>query len=275
MTTALLTQLRQQKPLIHCMTNIVVANFQANGLLALGASPVMADAIEEAADIAKIASCTVLNIGTLKSATIDAMLVAGTAANAHHVPVILDPVGAGATPFRRSKTLELLNAIDVALIRCNAGELAAIAGVAWQAKGVDAGEGTVDIETVAKQVAQTYQCIVAVTGKEDYVTDGKRQIRITGGHSMMSNVTGTGCLLSSVAGAFIATDKEQPFEATVTALQFYKLVGEIAITHAKGPGDYAVHFVNALHNITEKQLFEKLKMEGINDDNSSVNNCRL
>lgn len=262
MTASLLGQLREQKPLIHCITNIVVANFQANGLLALGASPVMADAVEEVADIAKVASCTVLNMGTLKASTVDAMLLAGKAANAHQVPVILDPVGAGATSFRRSKTLELLKAIDVALLRCNAGELAAIAGIEWQAKGVDAGEGTMDIETIAKQVAETHQCVVAVTGKVDYVTDGKREARIAGGHPMMGNVTGMGCLLSSVAGAFIAVAKDQPYEATITSLQLYKLAGEIAIAPAMGPGDFAVHFLNTLFNISEGQLLEKQQNGG-------------
>ena len=170
-TENLLAKLRVEQPLIHCITNIVVANFQANGLLALGASPVMADAIEEAAEIAAVSSATVLNIGTLKRDTVEAIVLAGKSAVKHGSPVVLDPVGAGATTFRKESVQRILNEVDVTLIRCNAGELAAIAGVDWQAKGVDAGQGDADIEEIAKNVAVKYNCLVAVSGTIDIVTD--------------------------------------------------------------------------------------------------------
>lgn len=244
----LLTKIRQEQPLIHCITNIVVANFQANGLLALGASPVMADAIEEATDIAAVSSATVLNIGTLKQDTVAAVILAGKSANKHGKPVILDPVGVGATAFRKQSVLQILNEVDVTLIRCNAGEIAAIAGVQWEAKGVDAGVGDADIETIAKEVAKQHQCLVAVSGTVDIVTDGKDTSHITGGHPLMTRVTGVGCLLSSITGAFLAVANKTPLEAVATALSFYKQVGEKAAKLAIGPGDFAVHFLNMLYS---------------------------
>ena len=247
-TENLLLKLRAEQPLIHCITNIVVANFQANGLLALGASPVMADAIEEAAEIAAVSSATVLNIGTLKRDTVEAIILAGKSATKHGSPVVLDPVGAGATSFRKESVQRILNEVDVTLIRCNAGELAAIAGVDWQAKGVDAGEGDADIEEIAKGVARECNCLVAISGIVDIVTDGNEIIRITGGHPLMTRVTGVGCLLSGVVGAFLAVAHENHMEAAAKALTLYKRAGEKAAELADGPGDFAVHFLNALYS---------------------------
>nr|WP_172370751.1 hydroxyethylthiazole kinase [Sporosarcina jiandibaonis] len=247
-TENLLTKLRAEQPLIHCITNIVVANFQANGLLALGASPVMADAIEEAAEIAAVSSATVLNIGTLKRDTVEAMILAGKSATKNGSPVVLDPVGAGATSFRKDCVRQILNEVDITLIRCNAGELAAIAGGVWQAKGVDAGEGDADIEDIAKDVARKHNCVVAVSGTVDILTDGIEIIKITGGHPLMTRVTGVGCLLSSVVGAFLAVARENKMEGAATALTFYKRAGEKAAELAEGPGDFAVHFLNALYS---------------------------
>lgn len=243
----LLSKIQQEQPLIHCITNIVVANFQANGLLALGASPVMADAVEEASDIAAISAATVLNIGTLQKETVEAIIYAGKSAAARGIPVVLDPVGVGATPFRKQSVQKILNDVDVTLIRCNAGEIAAIANVEWTAKGVDAGQGDADIEAIAMAMAIKYNCLIAVSGEIDIVTDGQELIRITGGHPLMTRVTGVGCLLSSVVGAFLAVANENQLEAASTALTFYKQVGEKAASLAKGPGDFALHFLNQLY----------------------------
>ncbi|PID22257.1 hydroxyethylthiazole kinase [Sporosarcina sp. P3] len=245
----LIQQLRQQQPLVHCITNFVVANFQANGLLALGASPVMADAVEEAEDIARIAACSILNIGTLKQQTVDAMILAGNSARAAGKPVVLDPVGAGATPFRKASALKVLEEVDITLIRCNEGELAAIADIPWTAKGVDAGEGSADIEDIAKKTARKYNCLVAVSGEVDIVTDGHSMLSITGGHPMMTTITGTGCLLSSVTGAFLAIGMENPLESVADALSFYKRAGEQTAKISRGPGDFAVNFLNTLHTL--------------------------
>ncbi|WP_062106234.1 hydroxyethylthiazole kinase [Bacillus niameyensis] len=243
-----LKKLRSENPLVHCITNIVVANFQANGLLALGASPIMADAIEEVAEMSAISSCTVLNIGTLRRDTVTAMLLAGKSANEQGVPVVLDPVGAGATVFRKETVSKILKEINISLIRCNAGELAAIAGIEWSARGVDAGEGQADISTIAKEMAQKLGCLIAVTGEIDILTDGTRLLEISGGHSLMSKVTGSGCLLSAVAGAFLAISNKNDFEAVAEALSFYKKAGESASENASAPGQFAVHFLDELAN---------------------------
>lgn len=242
----MIQRLRANQPLVHCITNIVVANFQANGLLALGASPVMADAVEEAAEIASISSCTVLNIGTLKRETVKAMLLAGKSANQHGKPVVLDPVGAGATAFRKESVLGILDEVEVTLIRCNAGELATIAGVKWQAKGVDAGQGDANSATLAEEVARKHHCFVAVTGVVDIVTDGNKTLHITGGHPLMAKITGSGCLLSAVAGAFLAVADENQLDAVASALIFYKQAGKLAAEKSEGPGDFQVQFLNAL-----------------------------
>lgn len=250
----LLSELRERRPLVHCMTNIVVANFQANGLLALGASPVMADAPEEAGEMAAAASCTVLNIGTLHRESLEAMEMAGKAANGAGNPVVLDPVGAGATQFRRDAVSRLLGAVDVTLIRCNAGELAAIAGVDWQASGVDAGDGDMDTETVAAEVARQYGCVVAVTGETDALTDGQRIVRISGGHPVMSRITGAGCLLSAVCGAFLSVGKDDPFRAVAAALAFYKAAGERAAATSSLLGSFLSAFIDRLALLGEEDF---------------------
>ncbi|MGG0643956.1 hydroxyethylthiazole kinase [Sporosarcina gallistercoris] len=253
----ILTDLRHTNPLVHCITNIVVANFQANGLLALGASPIMADSLEEAADVAAISSCTLLNIGTLDPSTVDSMIVAGKSAVQHGRPLILDPVGAGATRFRQQTVDHLLDALEFTLIRGNAGEIAAIAGVSWNARGVDAGSGDSDITDAAKRVARLNSCLVAVTGETDLVTDGERVIRITGGHEFMSLVTGSGCLLSAVMGAFLATSDGDSLQTAAESLAFYKKSGEIAAEQSFGPGDFAMNFLNTLHSLEPQDITDE------------------
>lgn len=247
-----LQKIREQTPLIHCITNIVVANFQANGLLALGASPVMADSIEEVEEMASIADCCVLNIGTIQRDSVEAMILAGKSANHHGVPVVLDPVGAGATTFRKETVIRLLKEVHITAIRCNAGELAAILGVEWKARGVDAGEGSGDIQQMAKDVANKYKCLVAVTGKTDVLTDGTVVEEIYGGHPLMTKVTGVGCLLSAVLGAFLAVGKHDEFKAATEALSFYKQVGEHSALKATRPGQFAVYFLDELSRKKEE-----------------------
>lgn len=168
----LLQNMRDTNPLIHNITNVVVTNFTANGLLALGASPVMAYAKEEVADMARIAGALVLNIGTLNEELVESMIVAGLSANEHGVPVLLDPVGAGATPFRTASALRILDRVKVDIVRGNAAEVAQIIGEDMQIKGVDAGEtGDLNISQLAVKAAHQLKTIVAITGKEDVITD--------------------------------------------------------------------------------------------------------
>ena len=242
-----LRKINVKKPLVHCITNYVVANITANGLLAIGASPVMANAIEEVTEMASKADSLLLNIGTLNERTITSMQAAGQSANAHHVPIVLDPVGAGATVFRTRTTLALLQQLKVNLIRCNIGELAAIAGVKWHSKGVDSGSGKLDVVQTAKTVARNYNCLVIVTGETDVLTDGVQVELITGGHEKITKVTGSGCLLSGLCAAMLASSKE-PFADLANLLREYKQVSE----WANGPiGTLHVDILNHLERLAE------------------------
>ena len=242
----MLASLRTKRPIVHCITNHVVSNFQANGLLALGASPIMGEAYEEVEELAMLADALSLNIGTLNKLTLSSMLLAGKTANSKGIPIVLDPVGAGATAFRLSAIRQLIEDVNITVLRCNAGELAAIAGVEWQAKGVDAGEGNIDVVELAKQMARKYKLIVAVTGEIDVVTDGEDVEEIPYGTPLMSFVTGMGCLLSGVVAAFLATSPSQPMVATVEALRFYAMCGEKVAPHSQAPGSFQVAFLDGL-----------------------------
>lgn len=242
-----LQKINTQKPLVHCITNYVVANFTANGLLAIGASPVMADAQEEVAEMASKAAALLLNIGTLNERTISSMQIAGQSANTHQVPIVFDPVGAGATAFRTRTTFALLQLVKVSLIRCNTGELAAIAGVNWYSKGVDSGSGELDVVQTAKTVARNYHCLVIVTGEIDILTDGEQVTRITGGHEKITKVTGSGCLLSALCAALLASSNE-PFTDLANLLREYKQISELA----NGPiGTLHENVLNHLERLAE------------------------
>ena len=242
-----LQKIHKAKPLVHCITNYVVTNFTANGLLTVGASPVMADAIEEVAEMASKADALCLNIGTLNERTIQSMLAAGQSAHEHGIPIVLDPVGAGSTSFRTQITLTLLQQLQVSLIRCNIGELAAIAGVNWQAKGVDSGSGELDVVQTAQMIANTYNCFVVVTGAEDVLTDGQTVEVITGGHEKITKVTGSGCLLSALCAAMLASSSE-PLLDLKNLLREYKQIGSSAFAQM---GTFHENFFNYLEQFAE------------------------
>lgn len=250
-----LDQIRQENPLVHCMTNVVVTNFTANGLLALGASPVMAYAKEEVADLASIAGALLLNIGTLSSEQIDQMIVAGQAANQAGVPVILDPVGAGATTYRTDMSKRLLEKMEVSVLRGNAGEIASLMGVQASVKGVD-GSMEGDMVELAKKAALQYKCICVVTGEIDVVTDGSLVHRIYNGHPWLTKVVGTGCLLGAVIGAFVAVGRHDIIEASANAVAYFGIAGEQAFqqTNEEGIGSFQQAFLNQLHLLTDQQV---------------------
>ncbi len=242
-----IANIKKAAPLVHCMTNYVVANFTANGLLAIGASPIMADEIEEVAEVTAISNALLLNIGTLNTRTKESMLNAGKKANELHIPVLLDPVGVGVSAFRRQAIKQLLNEVQFTCIRCNPSELAALAGVEWQARGVDAGTGDMDIASAAMAVATKYQCIVIVTGACDYITDGQKIVSIRGGHEKMQAVTGTGCLLSAICTAALAIERDT-FEHLQAILAEYK---EVASLHGtKDMGSFQMEILNELHRLS-------------------------
>jgi len=248
-------KVRKVNPLVHNITNTVVTNFTANGLLALGASPVMANAKEEAADMAKIASSLVLNIGTLTPQTVEAMLLAGKSANEHDVPVIFDPVGAGATPYRTETAQKLMNQVKVSVIRGNAAEIANVVGENWEIKGVDGGNAKGNVTDLAITAADKLNCIVVITGKEDIVSDGKNTYSVANGHSILTKVTGTGCLLTSVIGAFAGVEKDL-IQVSVAALTYYGVAAEKAAnkTAELGPGSFQIELLNQLSLVSSEDL---------------------
>ncbi|AWW34179.1 hydroxyethylthiazole kinase [Mannheimia varigena] len=259
-----LQKIRQNRPLVHNITNIVAANFSANGLLALGASPIMAAAIEEMESVPALSSAVVINIGTLIGKEVEAMVLAGKTANRLGIPILLDPVGVGATPFRRQTVETLLNEIQFTAIRGNAGELATIAGVAWQAKGVDAGEGSHNMAEIAEQVAKSYQTIVAISGETDVVSNGSLTALLRNGSPMFPQITASGCLLSAVCGAFLAmAEKEQYFNALVEACTAYAVAGEIAAQSLKPTeyGQFAVNLLNELGALTPQTVEQYAEVE--------------
>lgn len=247
-----LVKIREMNPLIHNITNIVVANFTANGLLALGASPFMADAPEEVADVAAMSGALVLNIGTLNEQAIASMILAGQAAVRHQVPLVLDPVGAGATAYRTQVTHRLISEMHITALRGNVAEVAHVAGESWAIKGVDAGAGEGDVIGLAKRAARLLGSVVIITGKEDVISDGVSTYIVSNGHPVLTQVTGTGCLLSAVVGAFLAVSGGAWLEAAVEALSLYGVAAEIAAakTECKGPGDFQIEFLNQLALVT-------------------------
>ncbi|MEK3854499.1 hydroxyethylthiazole kinase [Cytobacillus sp. FSL H8-0458] len=249
--SSLLDKVRESNPLVHNITNVVVTNFTANGLLAIGASPVMAYAHEEAADMAKIAGALVLNMGTLTEKEVKSMLIAGKSANQHGVPVVFDPVGAGATAYRTETANRIMKELDINIIRGNAAEIANAAGQQWNIKGVDAGEAEGNTSELAKSAANKLGAVTVITGKQDIVSDGHSTLMINNGHPLLTKVTGAGCLLTSVIGAFAAVEKD-PVKAAAASLIVYGSAAEMAAekTDGRGPGTFQIEFLNSLYTIS-------------------------
>ena len=255
-----LTELRNKKPLIHNITNFVVMNFTANALLAFGASPVMAHAPEEVEEMVSFAGALVLNIGTLTQPWVEAMLKAGRKANELGIPIVLDPVGSGATAFRTATAMKLTDALSISVIRGNASEVLSLAGKDSHTKGVDAVHGVEEAEASAVALSKKLNAILAITGPVDLVTDGKSILRVFNGHAQMGNVTGTGCTATALIGAFLAVDGDR-LEATATSLAAYGLAGEEAAGNSKGPGSFHPALLDALFNLNTESLQKKAKIE--------------
>ena len=248
-----LALLREKKPLIHNITNFVVMNYTANALLAMGASPVMAHAVNEVEEMVSFAGALVLNIGTLSDSWVTAMIAAGIRASERNIPVVLDPVGAGATDLRTRTANKIVAEVDVKVIRGNASEILALRHADSQTKGVDAIHTVDDAATTAKLLADELGITLALTGPTDLVTDGQRVIRIENGHPLMACVTGTGCMATAVVGAFLAVDND-PVSAAATALAYFGLAGELAAEQAQAPGSFMVALLDSLYTITPEQL---------------------
>ncbi|MDD2501206.1 MAG: hydroxyethylthiazole kinase [Geobacter sp.] len=251
--TANLAKLRETRPLVHNITNFVVMNFTANILLACGASPVMAHAENEVEEMVGLARALVLNIGTLTDDWVDAMVKAGKKATSLGVPIILDPVGAGATTLRTNAAKRILAETRVSVVRGNPSEILALAGAQANTKGVDAADSVDQAAEQAIRMARELGVPVAITGPQDLVTDGNRVIRVTNGHPLMGVVTGTGCGATAIIAAFCSVDPD-PVSAAATALAYYGLAGEWAAVGADGPGTFVPRFLDSLYNLAPADL---------------------
>ena len=243
---ATLSTMREQKPLVHQITNYVVMNETANATLALGALPVMAHAPQEVEEMVALAGALVLNIGTLSSHWVDAMLAAGRAANERGIPVVLDPVGAGATTYRTETAKRILDEIRVTVLRGNAGEVATLVGVAAEVRGVESIDTGADAADLAQRAGQTLGLVASVTGAVDHVSDGTSTLAIENGHPLMASITGTGCMSSALTGCFLAVNHDRPLEAAAEALVAFGVAGEQAAVGARGPGSFHVGLYDAL-----------------------------
>ena len=255
-----LKKVRQKKPLIHNITNYVVMNYTANALLACGASPVMAHAAEEVEEMVSLAGALVLNIGTLTPQWVEAMLRAGKKANALKVPIVLDPVGSGATRLRTDSAQRLARELAIQVVRGNASEVLSLAKKGARTKGVDSVHSVEEAEEAAMVLAKDLNTTIAITGKVDVITDGKRIFRVHNGHEMMGRVTGTGCTATVMIGAFLAVDRDS-VEAATTGLAYFGLAGEIAALRSKSPGTYQISLLDALFEIEEKELEQGARIE--------------
>jgi hydroxyethylthiazole kinase len=254
-----LRRLRERKPLVHQITNYVVMNETANATLALGALPVMAHAREEVAEMADLASALVLNIGTLSPPWVEAMLVAGRAAGARGTPVVLDPVGAGATRYRTETAKRILDEVQVTVLRGNAGEVATLVGVEAEVRGVESIGGGGDPSELAREAARSLGVVVSVTGPVDHVSDGDRILAIANGHPLLATVTGTGCMSSALTGCFLAV-ADSPLDGAAEALVAFGVAGEDAARAARGPGSFHVGLYDALAALDPETLDERAKV---------------
>jgi len=254
-----LDRIRTARPLVHNITNFVVMEPTANALLALGASPVMAHAPEEMEAFAAFSSALVLNIGTLNRPWVESMKLAGAAARARGIPVVLDPVGAGATPYRTETATALLELAAPRILRGNASEVMAVAGASIRSHGVDSSAGSDEAEAGAGELARSAGLVASVSGGVDIITDGTRTVRILNDTPLMARITGMGCTASAISGAFAGVNPD-PFEAAVHAMAIMGVAGEIAAEGAQGPGSFLPRFHDALAALDGAQIKARLRL---------------
>ena len=277
MDTAMLGQMlenvRATTPLVHCITNYVTVNDCANALLACGGSPIMADEEEDAVAITAICGGLTINIGTLNKRTVATMRAAGKCAGELGHPIVLDPVGAGASPLRTETAGSLADELPVAVVRGNMSEIKAMAGAAASTRGVDANpddavtdENLAASAAFARQVAEKLGCVVAVTGAIDLVADKDRAVAVRNGDAIMGKITGTGCMLSCVTGAYATANPDHPLEAAVAAIAGWGLAGEVArgrMGELDGNGSFRTYLLDAAYNLTAAQLMAGARVEEV------------
>jgi hydroxyethylthiazole kinase len=259
-TGADLRAIRERKPLVHQITNYVVMNETANATLALGALPVMAHAPQEVEEMAAVAGALVLNIGTLSEHWIEGMLLAGRVANGAGVPIVLDPVGAGATQYRTATAHRLLDELDIAVVRGNPAEVATLAGRKAEIRGVESVGADAGPE-LAEAAATALGCVAAVTGPIDHVSDGEKRYAVANGHELLATVSGTGCMATAMTGCFLAVRGDEPLEAAAEALVAFGVAAEDAAAGARGPGTFHAALYDALAGIDPDTLDTRAKVE--------------
>ena len=252
---------RKNQPLVHHLTNWVTIYDCAQVVKSFGASPVMAHAAEESAEMASIASALVLNIGTLTVEFIESMKSAAQSANSRGIPVVLDVCGAGATKLRDKMSFRLLDETHVDIIKGNASEVARIAGADVQTRGVDSGIVGGRLETIAVELALKRKCVVVITGKDDIVTDGMKCLVVGNGHEIMAHVVGTGCMAASVIGTFAGAAPGDPLDAAAAGLCCFEVASEIAARNSGGPGTFTNSLFDAIYTL-DKNRIEKMKRIG-------------
>jgi hydroxyethylthiazole kinase len=246
---ATLARLREQKPLVHQITNYVVMNETANATLALGALPVMAHALEEVEEMVGLASALVINIGTLSPLWVEAMVAAGRAANEQGIPVVVDPVGAGATRYRTETAKRLLTEVDVTVLRGNPGEVGTLVGADAEVRGVESISVGGQPADLAREAARKLGLVASVTGTVDHVSDGETVLVVQNGHQLLATVSGTGCMSTAITGCFLAAKADEPLEAAAEALAAFGVAGEDAAAVASGPGSFHAALYDALYNL--------------------------
>lgn len=252
--------IRDTKPLVHHITNWVTIYDCANMTRAFGALPVMAHAPEEAADMTGIASALVLNIGTLTTDLIDAMIISAKAANEKNIPVVLDAVGVGATKFRDDMAAKILDSVRVDIIKGNYSEVAKLAGEDAQTNGVEATSIGADPKQLASEFAASKSCVIVMTGAQDIVSDGKKTYVVKNGHESMGLIVGTGCMAASVIGSFAAVNVDY-CDAAKDALCYYGIAGELASANSKGPGTFKLNFYDEVFNLTDEKAQPLINIE--------------
>lgn len=258
----ILAQVKKMKPLVHHLTNYVTANDCANVVLAVGGSPVMAHEPKEVEEMVSQADSLVLNIGTLDEDKLGAMLLAGKRANERGIPVVLDPVGVGATRFRSQAAEQLLGEVRPAVIRGNQAEIKKIAGLDGRLRGVDSWEREQTSPRVVQALARRLGCVVAMTGKRDVISDGRRLCVLENGHPMLSRITGSGCMSTSLVAACCGVTGDY-FLAAVTGLSLMGLAGERAAQKLKageGPGSFKVNLLDSIYCLASEEFWPELKL---------------
>jgi hydroxyethylthiazole kinase len=252
-TAGLMTLVREKRPLVHQITNNVTINDCANITICAGGIPVMGDSPDDVKDMVKLASSLVLNIGTITDHVTEAMIVAGRVANEMNIPVILDPVGVGATAYRMNTVTKILNNVRISVIKGNAGEIGALAGMGGKTRGVDSEGMCGDPVEACVSLSKSTGAVVAMTGAVDIVSDGKRVAVINNGHEMMSLVSGTGCMAASVIGCYAACTDDM-LTASAAALAVFSIAGNKAAKRSRGPGSFMINLKDEMSNLTANEV---------------------